>query len=368
MAHVAAFAQLAGPGGDGEVFGLDARDDGVEGAHRLLDGARVFVPVEVGQAGGLAGVVEARLGHWNAEALFDQVRVDVELAAVAVEARAVVGVGVVGLGAVGFEVHQADCAVFVHDEVYFAGEDVVVFDEGNVHFGVADVVPIVLVTLVVAQDVGQRGLALRRRKVGVFALGERGVIGVEPTLHPVGGERRALAAQDGAVDVFDGLVDEDAEEDGLGADGGEFEFAEEAVLFGAVLEEGDVRGEGVFALEVDVLEACQRQGGGIEGAPIRQGIDVGLEVFRRDRRDAARARPRHVGEHEEVLGAREGGVVEAAEVVLLDARERLERRAREVAGLEHLVQISVRLARAGVQRSDQDDGEFETLRLVDGEE
>jgi len=82
------------------------------------------------------------------------------------------------------------------------------------------------------------------------------------------------------VDVLDGLVDEGAEQHRADADGGELELLEEAVLLGAVLEERDVRGEGVFALEVDFLHLLEGEPGQVDRPPVRKGVEDVLEILR----------------------------------------------------------------------------------------
>jgi len=188
--------------GDGKVFVLDAVDDVVEGGDGAVDGLGVGGEGDIGVAAVLAGVVEVGAADGEAVEAGDDVGVDFELAAVALEFFAVLGVVDVGLF-FGFEVDDFDGVVAAGDEVDGAGEDVVVFDEGDVDFGVADVGPVAAVAAVVAEDLVEGDLADVGGEVDALALGEVDVVGVEPGGDLGLGEGVGLAAEDGFVDVFD---------------------------------------------------------------------------------------------------------------------------------------------------------------------
>ncbi|MOA22231.1 hypothetical protein D3C78_1427780 [compost metagenome] len=127
----------------------------------------------------------------------------------------------------------------------------------------------------------QRRLLRARGEVDALLLRQHRVVGREPALDAVQRDGAFLAAQHGLVDVLDGLVHQGTEQHRALADGCELQFLEEAVLLGAVLEHGDVRGERVFALEVDLLDGLEGQRRQIHVTPTGQLVEQPLKVFGR---------------------------------------------------------------------------------------
>ncbi|MCY1341956.1 hypothetical protein D9M69_279280 [compost metagenome] len=127
------------------------------------------------------------------------------------------------------------------------------------------------------------------------------------------------------------------------ADSSELQLLKEAVLLGAVLEHGDVRGEGVFALEVNLFDRLKGQRRQIDIAPARHLVEQALEILRRR---LAPALFLLRGQHQQVLRAREGRVEQPPEVEVLDVVEWLKALLREVAAiLQQHIQFAVLLAR-----------------------
>lgn len=107
-------------------------------------------------------------------------------------------------------------------------------DQRHVHFGFSDSVPAVVVSVSVAQNLGEQRTLLPVVEVSSVGFREEFVIGSEPGADLLVGQGVGFAAQHGSVDVFDGLVEQRAADDPAGANLREFEFFVKFVLQGAV--------------------------------------------------------------------------------------------------------------------------------------
>ena len=91
-----------------------------------------------------------------------------------------------------------------------------------------------------------------------------------------------------------------------------------------------MRGERVFALEVDLFDRLVAESGKVNVTPAWQFVEQSLEVFRR--------RPSSPlfflrGQHQQVLRTGEGGIEQPPEIEVLDVVEWLEAFLREVAAI-----------------------------------
>ena len=189
------------------------------------------------------------------------------------------------------------------------------------------------------------------------------VVRLQPVVCVFDSDAVVLAAQGRAVHVLNRLVHKLSEERRAHANGGEAQLAEKLILHRAPLVQQYVRRERVDGLEVALLHM-------VEG-----------ELLERERRGVARRqlvigllerlsylpRPLAMRQHEQVLGSREGRVVEAPEVEVLDGLDGLVGLARAVAVLDFLKRLVAGLRGRRIERVHHDDGKLHPLRLVNGQ-
>lgn len=129
-----------------------------------------------------------------------------------------------------------------------------------------------------------------------------------------------------------------------------------------------MRGERVLALEVDLFDGLEGQRRQIDVTPAGQLVEQALEILRW-RLAQATAIALLRGQHQQVLGAGEGGIEQPPEIEVLDVLQRLEAGFRQVPAIfQQLVERGVLLARHRLQRAAHHHRELQPLGLVDGQE
>ncbi len=140
-------------GDDGEVLGFDLSDNLVEVLRGRVNEVRGEGELHEGVGFGFLGgpIEEEALGAF-AVAFFKDVGVGAELALVGMKegGRAFRFRG-------GLEVQEFEAAVAAHEEVHLAGEDVVVFFDGDIHLGFNDALHFGLVLVEVVHDLAEGG-------------------------------------------------------------------------------------------------------------------------------------------------------------------------------------------------------------------
>jgi len=117
-----------------------------------------------------------------------------------------------------------------------------------------------------------------------LTLGQVMVVGAKPDLHLFIGDLVFLAPEHRFMDVLDGLMNQGAEQDGVLPDRSELQLLEEAILLGAALINQNMRGKGIFVLQVYRLDGCQRDCRRVElkRPPISQPTVGRGQIARRD--------------------------------------------------------------------------------------